>query len=214
MSGVQALAKPYRIKASHRRRWKAATGSRPYANNNPYRNIDPDGRLCSDAKSKGQCVDVSDTSRKTAGDTTALASSKTDAIATSGNAVRTISSAYGEKNYAISVTTNADGSEKGAVIPLKSSDSSGSKTVGATSEPQTVKGRVVALAQPHPTKEAGVPPGPGDSANIRKDMPTYIYSGKRVGALEASSGTYHYRMVQGTMTKSEVTATQQQLDDY
>ncbi|MCR6497144.1 hypothetical protein LJB71_13520 [Thermomonas sp. S9] len=44
MSGLLAIAEPRRIKAAHRRRWKAATGHRPYANNNPYRFFDPDGR--------------------------------------------------------------------------------------------------------------------------------------------------------------------------
>ena len=44
MSAQLATASPRRIKASHRRRWKAATGHRPYANNNPYRFTDPDGR--------------------------------------------------------------------------------------------------------------------------------------------------------------------------
>lgn len=44
MSGLLTTAEPHRIKAAHRRRWNATTGSRPYANNNPYRFTDPDGR--------------------------------------------------------------------------------------------------------------------------------------------------------------------------
>jgi hypothetical protein len=43
MSAQLAIAEPQRIKAAHRRRWKASTGSTPYASNNPYLFIDPDG---------------------------------------------------------------------------------------------------------------------------------------------------------------------------
>lgn len=44
MSAALKLANPRRIKAAHRRRWKCSTGSRVYANDNPYRYTDPDGR--------------------------------------------------------------------------------------------------------------------------------------------------------------------------
>lgn len=44
MSGLLASAKPRRIKAAHRRRRKVASGHRRYANNNPYKFVDPDGQ--------------------------------------------------------------------------------------------------------------------------------------------------------------------------
>lgn len=49
MSGLLSIANPRRIKTSHRRRWKGAVGSTRYANDNPYRFTDPDGRYsCSE----------------------------------------------------------------------------------------------------------------------------------------------------------------------
>ena len=57
MSAQLATASPRRIKASHRRRWKAATGHRPYANDNPYKFTDPDGRQSNPyAKELGQWI--------------------------------------------------------------------------------------------------------------------------------------------------------------
>lgn len=51
MSAVERLAKPHRIKAAHRWRWKCSTGHSLYANDNPYRYTDPDGRYsCSGSK--------------------------------------------------------------------------------------------------------------------------------------------------------------------
>jgi hypothetical protein len=44
VSAAWRLANPHRIKAAHRRRWKCSTGCRVYANDNPYRYTDPDGR--------------------------------------------------------------------------------------------------------------------------------------------------------------------------
>ena len=44
MSALLATATPRHIKAEHLRRRKRTTGHRVYANNNPYTNIDPDGR--------------------------------------------------------------------------------------------------------------------------------------------------------------------------
>ena len=44
MSAQLATASPHRIKAAHRRRRSIVSGHRPYANNNPYRFKDPDGR--------------------------------------------------------------------------------------------------------------------------------------------------------------------------
>ncbi len=48
MSALLATATPHRIKAAHRRRRRCATGHRVYANNNPYRFTDPDGRDAAD----------------------------------------------------------------------------------------------------------------------------------------------------------------------
>lgn len=44
MSALLATANPHHIKAAHRRRRRCATGHRVYANNNPYKFVDPDGR--------------------------------------------------------------------------------------------------------------------------------------------------------------------------
>jgi hypothetical protein len=44
VSAALKLANPRRIKAAHRRRWKCSTGHHVYANDNPYRYTDPDGR--------------------------------------------------------------------------------------------------------------------------------------------------------------------------
>lgn len=44
MSALLATVNPHHIKAAHRRRRRCATGHRVYANNNPYRYTDPDGR--------------------------------------------------------------------------------------------------------------------------------------------------------------------------
>jgi hypothetical protein len=43
VSGVLSLAKPQRIKASHRRRWKGTTGHSVYIMNNPLSGTDPTG---------------------------------------------------------------------------------------------------------------------------------------------------------------------------
>jgi hypothetical protein len=43
VSGVLSLAKPHRIKASHRRRWKGTTGHNVYIMNNPLSGTDPTG---------------------------------------------------------------------------------------------------------------------------------------------------------------------------
>jgi hypothetical protein len=43
VSGVLSLAKPHRIKASHRRRWKGTTGHSVYIMNNPLSGTDPTG---------------------------------------------------------------------------------------------------------------------------------------------------------------------------
>jgi hypothetical protein len=45
VSGVLSLAKPQRIKASHRRRWKGTTGHSVYIMNNPLAGTDPTGYL-------------------------------------------------------------------------------------------------------------------------------------------------------------------------
>jgi hypothetical protein len=56
VSAVRTLANPHRIKAAHRRRWKCSTGCRVYANDNPYRYTDPDGRKCSTVDGKASCT--------------------------------------------------------------------------------------------------------------------------------------------------------------
>jgi hypothetical protein len=53
VSGVLSLAKPHRIKASHRRRWKGTTGHSVYIMNNPLSGTDPTGyqsSICSIGK--------------------------------------------------------------------------------------------------------------------------------------------------------------------
>jgi hypothetical protein len=47
VSGVLSLAKPQRIKASHRRRWKGTTGHSVYIMNNPLSGTDPTGYMSS-----------------------------------------------------------------------------------------------------------------------------------------------------------------------
>jgi hypothetical protein len=61
-----ATARPRRIKASHRRRWKGAVGSTRYANNNPYKFIDPDGRCT------GSRIENKDGTCKFSGDFTTM----------------------------------------------------------------------------------------------------------------------------------------------
>lgn len=56
VSAVERLARPHRIKAAHRRRWKCSTGHTVYAKDNPYRYTDPFGLFkCAASASASDC---------------------------------------------------------------------------------------------------------------------------------------------------------------
>jgi hypothetical protein len=65
VSAVLSLAKPHRIKASHRRRWKGTTGHSVYIMNNPLAGTDPTGYTSCTGKNDGaDCAPVTETHRE------------------------------------------------------------------------------------------------------------------------------------------------------
>ncbi|WP_154659571.1 hypothetical protein [Arenimonas composti] len=112
----------------------------------------------------------------------------------------------------MAITDTGETDLKKHFIPME--ENNNRDTLGMSSQgPVTIPGRVVAMGHPHPSSGASVRPMPDDAAYVEQGYPMYVYMGKRVGVLESSGGTFHFRMVKGTLTVDEVKLVVEGLDD-
>ena len=106
MSALLATANPHHIKAAHRRRRRCATGHRVYANNNPYKFTDPDGRyVCKGSAS--DCGAVADAVQQIS-----KAAANPDNSAAQSERLNKVVSFYG-----------AEGQDNGVNVTIKSGES-------------------------------------------------------------------------------------------
>jgi hypothetical protein len=133
VSALLDLAKPRRIKASHRRRRKCASGHRVYIMNNPLSGTDPTGYSCDPMTGSMVCGTDS-------GAQLAYQSAQGGAAAPSGN--RTISTAIRGSDgypatYNVSVTTDENGTNSYTQGPGPDNGAQ-SQSVTASTQPTSV----------------------------------------------------------------------------
>lgn len=179
-----------------------------YANNNPYRFIDPDGRcpvgtgthLCIEAKT----FDVSRSGKGTEG-----TSEMDQAVKDGKNAVKTRPGAKEERLG--SLNRKSDGGLKVERISNATTGSGGSADTASGTPPSNAE----AIVHGHRSRSvADDPNSRGDADAVKILMrPNYAVSQDgRIIVHEAPNGRYQVRMVEGEMTDAEVTHYQREVE--
>lgn len=179
-----------------------------YANGNPYRFTDPDGR-CPEGAGRSTCIDARrfDQSRSSGLDIQLSAQTEKTALANT-DSVRVGS---GNREKAVTIEASSNGTESIRVDPSMATSSDAS---GFYAE-LTPTADTVAVMHGH-LEESGLVDRltPGDSGPlVSPGVPniTVDSTGSRVGVRELVDGKVQFRMIQGRMTPTEQRLIQQNI---
>jgi RHS repeat-associated protein len=177
-----------------------------YANNNPYRFFDPDGRSACPGSSRTCCIqsDTYNASRST-GQTT--------------QASESVGRTMVEQKGVVAVTGGTT-EEIGFVTPTEGGghrvELAADATTGSTSRTDTASATIPAGAEAvihgHIDGRSDGVISPADAAPLKHGLPNEVVSEGRVGVTEIVSGRLQFRMLDGRMTQREARELQRSLD--
>lgn len=176
-----------------------------YANNNPYKYIDPDGRDNCEGTSSKVCI---------RSDTLVQSESNEQTTVATPEIVKTM-----VDNKGSVAVTSGDKEKMGFVVRdgsgLKVDVATDAKT-GSTSTTDTASAVVpkgaLAVIHGHIDGQSDGVLSPADAAPLRVGLSNGVVSVGRVGVTEIVGGRLQFRMLDGKMTQREVRAQQENLD--
>ncbi|MCW0216718.1 MAG: RHS repeat-associated core domain-containing protein, partial [Prosthecobacter sp.] len=178
-----------------------------YANNNPYKFTDPDGRSACPGSTKTACIQ-SDTyvESRTTGQTTQASDSVAKAMISQKSVVAVPSGSQKEK---IGFVTPAEGG--GHKVTL-ASDATTARTARTDSAEATIPKGAEAVIHGHINGRTDGVISPADAAPLKHGLPNGVVSEGRVGVTEIVGGRLQFRMLDGRMTQREAKELQKSLD--
>lgn len=171
-----------------------------YANNNPYKYVDPTGMAACPGQSASKCIEADPVNDKLTNRSDVQGTKETDDVAVTN-----------KDKFAVKNGTT----EKGGYIKDGEAVSPSDVVTGQTSDAYTanipVPSDADAVIHGHP-EESGID-GPADAnAPLNYNKPNYVVTKGRVGVTELVGGKIRVRMVSGKMTPTERRALQKNIN--
>ena len=177
-----------------------------YANNNPYRFTDPDGRDTCPGSTKSGCIrSDSYTDSRTTGQTI-RSSERTDRAMVAGkNAVAVREGGTKEKvgfvkSDSVQVASDATTASRRGVDSATATIPKGADAV--------IHGHIDGRSDGVISDKRGI----GDAGPLKSGLPNGVVSEGRVGVTEIVNGRLQFRMIDGTMTPREIREVQRNMD--
>lgn len=178
-----------------------------YANSNPYRFFDPDGRSACPGSSKSNCIqaDTYDSSRST-GQTSQASTSVGNAMVSQKGVVAVKEGGSVEKIGFVVATEGGDHK-----VELASNATTASTATTDSASAAVPKGAEAVIHGHIDGRTDGVV-SPADAAPLKQGLPNGVVSTGRVGVTEIVGGRLQFRMLNGRMTSREIRLQQRSLD--
>jgi RHS repeat-associated protein len=176
-----------------------------YANNNPYKFTDPDGREACAGGSARTCVNAdSFVASRSNGQTTQASPEVSQTMVDQKSQVAVTSGTKEKVGFVV-----AEGGGLKVQVAQNATTEHTSRTDSATA---TIPTGAVAVLHGHIDGQSDGVLSPGDAAPLAQGLPNGVVSEGRVGVTEIVGGRIQFRMIEGKMTPREARQQQKNLD--
>lgn len=176
-----------------------------YANNNPYKFTDPDGREACAGGSARSCINADSYVPSRSNGQTTQASPEVSKTMVDQKSQVAVTSGTKEK---VGFVVAAGGGLKVQVAQ----DATTGHTSRTDSATAAIPSGAVAVLHGHIDGQSDGVLSPGDAAPLAQGLPNGVVSEGRVGVTEIVGGRIQFRMIEGTMTPREARQQQKNLD--
>lgn len=178
-----------------------------YANNNPYKFIDPDGRSSCPGSARGTCIQSdSYVQSRSTGQTIQASEAVGNTMVQQKGVVAVPSGGTQEKIGFVTPTANG-----GHQVQL-AGDATTARTSRTDSATASIPAGAEAVIHGHIDGRSDGVVSPGDAGPLKSGLPNGVVSEGRVGVTEILNGRLQFRMLDGKMTRHETQALQKSLD--
>jgi RHS repeat-associated protein len=175
-----------------------------YANSNPYRYTDPDGRDACEGQSARICIRSDTYNERTSNNQTTVASEAVAKIMVTEKSSVAVTSGDKEKiGFVVK-----DGSGFKVVVAVAETKSTATTDSAAAPKPADA----VAVIHGHIDGQSAGVQSPADASPLKQNLPNGVVTLGRVGVTEIVNGRLQFRMLEGKMTSRESRDQQQNLD--